>query len=95
MIWLHISLRLEARRIHNENNLVGFCCRIPGRASSSDVGNLNEGAPVSQFLALLWKNYFGWRYSPLTQITTSNVAQLAPPAWILPTVPGNNRLHRW
>src|SRR5579864_5001307 len=35
------------------------------------------------------KNYFGWRYSPLTQITTSNVAQLAP-AWILPTIPGNN-----
>ena len=36
------------------------------------------------------KNYFGWRYSPLTQITTANVAQLAP-AWILPTgVPGNN-----
>ncbi len=36
------------------------------------------------------KNYFGWRYSPLTQITTANVSQLAP-AWILPTgVPGNN-----
>lgn len=36
------------------------------------------------------KNYLGWRYSPLTQIDTSNVAQLAP-AWILPTgVPGNN-----
>jgi len=35
------------------------------------------------------KNYFGWRYSPLTQITTSNVAQLAP-AWILPTIPGSN-----
>jgi alcohol dehydrogenase (cytochrome c) len=35
------------------------------------------------------KNYFGWRYSPLTQITTSNVAQLAP-AWILPTIPGTN-----
>ena len=34
------------------------------------------------------KNYFGWRYSPLTQITTANVSQLAP-AWILPTgVPG-------
>src|SRR5204863_2968136 len=30
------------------------------------------------------KNYFGWRYSPLSQITTSNVEQLAP-AWILPT----------
>jgi alcohol dehydrogenase (cytochrome c) len=36
------------------------------------------------------KNYFGWRYSPLAQITAANVAQLAP-AWILPTgVPGNN-----
>jgi alcohol dehydrogenase (cytochrome c) len=36
------------------------------------------------------KNYFGWRYSPLAQITASNVAQLAP-AWILPTgVPGTN-----
>jgi alcohol dehydrogenase (cytochrome c) len=36
------------------------------------------------------KNYFGWRYSPLTQINAANVAQLAP-AWILPTgVTGNN-----
>jgi alcohol dehydrogenase (cytochrome c) len=36
------------------------------------------------------KNYFGWRYSPLSQINATNVAQLAP-AWILPTgVPGNN-----
>src|SRR5690242_4614753 len=35
------------------------------------------------------KNYFGWRYSPLTQITAGNVAQIAP-AWIMPTVPGNN-----
>src|ERR1700733_1808172 len=36
------------------------------------------------------KNYFGWRYSPLAQITTSNVDKLAP-AWILPIgVPGNN-----
>jgi alcohol dehydrogenase (cytochrome c) len=36
------------------------------------------------------RNHFGWRYSPLTQITTSNIAQLAP-AWILATgVPGNN-----
>jgi alcohol dehydrogenase (cytochrome c) len=36
------------------------------------------------------RNYFGWRYSPLTQISTANVAQLAP-AWILPTgVPGRN-----
>ncbi len=30
------------------------------------------------------KNYFGWRYSPLAAINTTNVAHLAP-AWILPT----------
>ena len=36
------------------------------------------------------KNYFGWRYSPLDQINTKNVANLAP-AWILPTgAPGAN-----
>ena len=36
------------------------------------------------------RNYQGWRFSPLQQITAANVAQLAP-AWILPTgVPGNN-----
>ena len=36
------------------------------------------------------KNYFGWRYSPLTQINATNVSQLAP-AWILPTgAVGNN-----
>jgi alcohol dehydrogenase (cytochrome c) len=36
------------------------------------------------------RNYFGWRYSPLTQISAANVARLAP-AWILPTgVPGRN-----
>ena len=37
------------------------------------------------------RNHFGWRYSPLTQITTSNAAQLAP-AWILrPAFPGTTR----
>jgi alcohol dehydrogenase (cytochrome c) len=36
------------------------------------------------------KNYYGWRYSPLAQIDTKNVAALAP-AWILATeAPGNN-----
>ncbi|HLH38426.1 MAG TPA: PQQ-dependent dehydrogenase, methanol/ethanol family [Bryobacteraceae bacterium] len=36
------------------------------------------------------RNYQGWRFSPLAQVTAANVAQLAP-AWILPTgVPGNN-----
>jgi len=30
------------------------------------------------------KNYYGWRYSPLAQIDTANIAPLAP-AWILPT----------
>lgn len=41
-----------------------------------------------------WRSYggnlAGWRYSPLRQIRTSNIAQLAP-AWILPTgVNGSN-----
>ena len=36
------------------------------------------------------RNYRGWRYSPLAQITGANIAQLTP-AWILPTgVPGRN-----
>ena len=30
------------------------------------------------------KNYYGWRYSPLAQINTRNIAPLAP-AWILST----------
>jgi alcohol dehydrogenase (cytochrome c) len=36
------------------------------------------------------KNYYGWRFSPLAQIDTKNVAQLAP-AWIMATeVPASN-----
>jgi alcohol dehydrogenase (cytochrome c) len=30
------------------------------------------------------RNYYGWRYSPLAEIKTTNVSRLAP-AWILPT----------
>jgi glucose dehydrogenase len=60
-----------------------------GRARSG-VGP--EAAMQAQQVPNSWisygKNYLGWRYSPLAQITMAN--QLAP-AWILPVgVPGNN-----
>jgi hypothetical protein len=68
------------------DDLVAYLARLDGKQVKAAGPLPGKTTVPAQSDPNSWvsygKNYAGWRYSPLTQINTANVARLSP-AWIL------------
>ena len=75
------------------DDLVAYLAHLDGTKGKPSAASPGNVAVPAQTDPNSWvsygKNYAGWRYSPLQQISAANVARLAP-AWIVPTGEGGN-----
>ena len=101
---IHTFARDEVKSIHREyksvmppykddvDDLVAYLAHLNG-SEASRAAITAKIAPPPESDPNSWisygKNSAGWRYSPLTQISTANVARLAP-AWVLQGGEGGN-----